>query len=467
MLKKHSQLFESLLFSADLLIIALSWLFSYYLRFYSGLIPVEKGVPDLFAYTLLLAPIIVIWAVAFKAFGLYRPKRIGSHISEVFDIAKACGVSVLLLVSLTFFFKMYDFSRLVFLFFAVINILSLSFGRLVFREVLRYLRKKGHNLRFALIVGTGDPAKEVIKRLEKHPEVGIKIIGIISIERSEAGKTISGFRVLDTFENIKDVITGLKIDSVFIALSWQEHSKIVEVLKNIGDEAADIKVIPDVYEFMTLRGGVEEFDGLPILNLQNSPLYGWNLIIKRTADIIFSALAIVITLPVMAVITAVIRLTSPGPVLYRQERMGIGGDTFQMLKFRSMKTDAEKETGAVWASEGDPRRTAIGAFLRKTSLDELPQFFNVLKGDMSIVGPRPERPVFIREFRKNIPKYMLRHKMKAGITGWAQVNGWRGNTDLEKRIEHDLYYIENWSILFDIKILWLTIWKGLVNRNAY
>lgn len=467
MLKKHSQFFESLLFIFDLFIIAFSWLISYYLRFYSNLFPVGKGIPDFYYYIVLLVPIIIIWAFAFKGFGLYRPKRIGTHVSEVLDITKACAFSVLVLIASTFFFRQYEFSRLVFVIFAVINILMLSLERWLFRDVLRYLRRHGHNLRFALIIGAGESAKGIISRLEKHPEVGIKVEGIISTDGYDIGKTFCGVKVLDVHENIRGIISQKNIDHVFIALPWEEHSRILDVLKSIGDEAVDIKVIPDIYEFITLRGGVEEFDGLPILNLQNSPLYGWNIILKRAADMVFSIIAIIILSPLFLLIPVMIKLTSPGPVLYRQERMGIGGDTFQILKFRSMGIDAEKETGAVWAKENDQRRTWFGTFLRRTSLDEIPQFFNVLNGDMSIVGPRPERPVFIQDFRKNIPRYMLRHKMKAGITGWAQVNGWRGNTDIQKRIEHDLYYIENWSIGFDIKILWLTIWKGLINRNAY
>ncbi|MBI5643829.1 MAG: undecaprenyl-phosphate glucose phosphotransferase [Deltaproteobacteria bacterium] len=467
MLKKHSQLFESLLFISDLVIIAVSWIISYYFRFYGEVIRVEKGIPDFYIYCLLLVPIMIIWGFAFKGFGLYRPKRIGSHLSEVFDITKACVVSVLILISLTFFFRQYEFSRLVFLFFLLINIFALSLERWIFRDVLRYLRRKGYNLRFAVIVGSGEPAAALIKRLERHPEVGIKLEGLICTEKADVGKSIAGVRFLDVYTNIRNFIIKRRIDNVFIALPWEEHSKVVDVLSAIGDEAVDIKVIPDVYEFMTLRGGVEELDGMPILNLQNSPLYGWNLILKRSADILFAGSAIVVLSPFMLLISLIIKLTSRGPVLYRQERMGIGGDTFLILKFRSMKMDAEASTGAVWASENDPRRTRLGAFLRSTSLDELPQLFNVLKGDMSLVGPRPERPVFIQEFRKNIPKYMLRHKMKSGITGWAQVNGWRGNTDIKKRIEHDIFYIENWSFIFDLKILCLTLWKGLVNRNAY
>ncbi len=465
MLKKHSQFFESLLFISDLFIIALSWLASYYFRFFAGVIPVDKGVPGLFKYSLLLVPIIVIWAFAFKGFGLYRPKRIGSRRAELYDISKACVVSVLVLIALAYFLR-FDISRTLFAVFTVINILALSIGRLLFRAALRYLRRNGYNLRFALIVGSGRPAASLIERLERHPEVGIKIEGIVSTTEGEAGKA-ANVKPLGHYRDIREIIRWRRIDNVFIALSWDEHSKVAEVLKAIGDEAVDIKVIPDIHEFITLRGGVEEFYGMPILNLRNSPLYGWNMILKRSADILFASAALVFAFPAMLLIAALVKMTSRGPVLYRQERMGIGGEVFRMMKFRSMVSDAERDTGAIWARQDDPRRTGLGAFLRCTSLDELPQLFNVLKGDMSVVGPRPERPVFIDEFRKSIPGYMLRHKMKAGITGWAQVNGWRGNTDLRKRIEHDIFYIENWSLAFDMKILWLTVWKGLMNRNAY
>lgn len=465
MLKKHSKLFENILFIIDIAVISLSWLASYYIRFHSGFVEVTKGIPDFFEYLLLLVPIIVIWAFAFRAFGLYRPKRISTHISEVLDIAKACVIAALLLVALTFFIRKYDFSRLVFIFFTVINIVLLSAGRGAFREALRLMRKKGYNLRYAVVVGTGQTAKELISRLDRHPEIGIKVIGAVSANGQPVASP--GIPVIGQIGGLREIIRARGVDNVFIALSWDEHSKVLDAIQNIGDEAVDIQVIPDIYEFITLRGGIEEFDGLPILNLRESPLYGWNIVLKRLADVAFASLAIIILSPVMLFIAVLVKLSSKGPVFYSQERMSIGGDTFRMLKFRSMGTDAEKDTGAVWARENDARRTRIGAILRKTSLDELPQFFNVLKGDMSLVGPRPERPVFISRFRKDIPKYMLRHKMKAGITGWAQVNGWRGNTDLTKRLEHDIYYIENWSLMLDLKILILTLWKGLVNRNAY
>ena len=467
MLKRHSQFFESLLFLADLFVIGLSWFFSYYIRFYSGFIPVEKGIPTFKIYLYLIIPILLIWGFVFKSFGLYRPKRMSSYFNEIFDIAKARTFSVLILIFLTFLLRQYEYSRLVFLGFWAMTIVAMSIERVIFREILRFLRRKGYNLRHALIVGTGALAEDMLKRIEQHPELGVKVAGFVSPDEYSQIKAIKDIPVVGSYKTIRDIIKDKDIIHVIIALPVEKHNITVEILKDIGDEMVDIKVVPDLYEFMTLRGGIEEFDGLPIISLQETPLYGWNIIIKRATDIIAALIAIIITLPLMLIIAAVIKFTSNGPIFYRQARMGLDGKTFQMLKFRTMRIDAEKETGPVWARKDDPRRTLFGSLLRRTSLDELPQFINALKGDMSIVGPRPERQVFIEEFRKKVPKYMLRHKMKAGITGWAQVNGWRGNTSLEKRIECDLFYIENWSLLFDIKIMWLTIWKGLINKNAY
>lgn len=468
MLKKHSQFFESILFIADLFVIGMAWLLSYYIRFYSGILPVDKGIPPFQLYLYLITPILLIWGFVFNAFELYRPKRLSSYIDEIFDITKACSFSVLILISLTFFFRQYDYSRLMFVTFWIMTIVAMSFERVAFREVLRYVRRKGYNLRYAIIVGTGKTAEDIFRRIELHPELGIKVVGFISssIEHHHV-ESKGGIPVLGSYEKIRDIIADMNIDQVIVALPMEDHHITIDVLKMVDNEMVHIRVVPDLWEFMSLRGGLDELDGLPIITLQDTPLYGWNIVLKRSADIILSLIAIIFTAPAMMLIAILNKVTSPGPVFYRQERMGLDGKTFDMLKFRSMKVDAEAQSGAVWAKENDPRRTRLGTFLRITSLDELPQFFNVLKGDMSIVGPRPERPVFIEEFRKKIPGYMLRHKMKSGITGWAQVNGWRGNTSLEKRIECDLYYIENWSIWFDIKIMWLTVWKGLVNKNAY
>lgn len=467
MLKKHARLFENLLFASDLMVIAGSWVASYIIRFHYGPVPVYKGVPEFAPYGWMLIPIVIIWRFSFRAFGLYRAKRISSRVSEVVDIAKACVVSVLVVIAITFFVRSYEFSRLVFVYFTAINIVFLCASRALFRGVLQLMRKRGYNQRYAVVAGSGPTAREVIEKIEAHPEVGIQVVGYLSGSDADRGRKTAGTVNIGTYEEVRDVVRREGVDIVFIALPWNEHSRAAEILDSIGDEAVDIRMIPDFCEFITLKSGVEDFDGLPIVGIQGSRLYGWNVVLKRAVDVAIAFTALVVFSPLMAVIAGAVRLTSPGPVFFRQARMSIGGDVFEMLKFRTMAVGAESGTGAVWTTSDDPRRTALGAFLRKTSLDELPQLFNVLKGDMSLVGPRPERPVFIREFRKDVPGYMLRHKMKAGITGWAQVNGWRGNTELGKRIEHDIYYIENWSLLFDVKILWLTLWKGFVGRNAY
>jgi Undecaprenyl-phosphate glucose phosphotransferase len=465
MLKKHSQFLESLLLLADLAIISVSWIAAYYLRFFMGAGP-DKGIPPLNEYVHILLPILLIWPFIFRNMGLYRPRRMSNHIIEFFDIVKASTLAVIILVATAFFVKRNEISRLIFFYFWLTSIVALSIERGTFRELLRFLRRKGYNVRHVLIVGAGDLGAKVAKKVKDNSWIGLEVVGYLD-DYKTAGETVDGKKVLGRISDIKNVINEHGVDQVFVALPVRAHKRLMYIVETLKEELVTIRVVPDIYQALTLNAGVEDLDGVPLINLTDTPMYGWNVVVKRFADIVLSLSAIIITSPVMLAIAVAVKLTSPGPLFYRQERMGLDGKTFDMLKFRSMKVDAEAQTGAVWAKENDPRRTKLGTFLRKTSLDELPQFFNVLRGDMSIVGPRPERPVFIEEFRKKIPGYMLRHKMKAGITGWAQVNGWRGNTSLEKRIECDLYYIEHWSLWFDIKIMWLTVWKGLVNKNAY
>ena len=467
MLKKHSKFFETLVLLLDWITLSCSWILAYNLRFYFPIVPVSKGIPPFLIYLTLLVIMLPLWYIVFRAFGLYRPRRISSKVAEVMNIATATLIAIVILVALTFFVRQYEFSRLTFVYFGIICVIALCIERILFRELLRFIRKRGYNLRHAVIVGTGSLGQDVTDRIHGHPELGIKIRGFLSEDNSQIGNELKGFKVLDTFENIRSVVVNQKIDMVLITLPLSAHERLKSILDDIGDEMVSIMLIPDLLEFATLRGGIGEFEGMPIISLRDTPLYGWNIVIKRVTDIVLSLTIILVTSPLMFVISLLIKATSKGPVFYSQERMGLDGKIFNMLKFRTMEIQAEKETGPVWAAKNDSRRTSIGTFLRKTSLDELPQFFNVLKGDMSIVGPRPEREFFIQQFRNKVPKYMLRHKMKAGITGWAQISGWRGNTSLEKRIECDLYYIENWSLRLDLAIMWLTIWRGLVNKHAY
>ena len=464
MLKRHSQFLQSLLFLFDLAFISVCWMAAYYIRFVGGLGPVEKGVPPLEIYVYLLVPILIVWGISFKAFNLYRPRRMGSHLAEVFDIAVANSLSVLILIGLTFFVRQYEYSRLVFLYFWVLNLGALGFSRMVFREGLRFFRRQGYNQRHCLIVGAGKLGQRIARSLSRHPEFGVKVQGYLTRRPQKLGETLEGLPVIGLYGDVEKYAPAL--DIVFICLPPEAEPQAEKMLAYLATTTVEVKVIPSIYEFITLRAEAEMFEGLPVITLQGSPLYGWNIILKRSSDLIASVIALLVTLPVQGFVAILIRLTSPGPILFKQERMGLDGKPFMMLKFRTMRSDHAGDH-TLLTQKNDPRVTSIGSFLRSTSLDELPQFWNVLKGDMSIVGPRPERSWVVEEVRKQIPLYMLKHKMKAGITGWAQVNGWRGDTSLEKRIEFDLYYIEHWSLWLDLKIMWLTLWKGLIHKNAY
>ncbi len=466
MLKAHSRLFEQLALAADLLLVGACWLAAYFLRFdVIGPDLVTPGIPPLADYGLQLVPILVVWGLAFHWMGLYRPRRLGSHLAEWMDVAKASTLGVLVLIAvMTFAFRQYEYSRVVILYFWVLSIVALSVWRAAFREGLRFARRRGMNMRQAVVVGGAGPATEILAALRRRPDVGVKVIGVVGEKGEDA--TV-GLPWLGRFEELRAVLDRQPVDVVFVALPHAEYARLGAILTEIGDDPVAIHLVPDVLSLTSLRGGVEEFEGVPLIHLRESPLYGWNRVLKRAMDLVVGGAALVVAAPVMLAIAAAIRATSPGPVLLRQERMGLDGHAFTMLKFRTMRLDAEAESGPVWATRADPRRTRLGTFLRSWSLDELPQLVNVLHGDMSLVGPRPERPVFVEEFRRRIPGYMLRHKVKAGMTGWAQVNGWRGNTSLEKRVEYDLYYIERWSLAFDVKILLQTLWRGFLSRNAY
>jgi Undecaprenyl-phosphate glucose phosphotransferase len=464
-LKAHSRLLEQLMLVADLVLVVLCWLLAYWLRFYVAGPPLlYEDVPPIADYLLMLLPILLVWSVSFRAFGLYRPRRIGSHLSEAVDLAKASTMGALVLVAvMTFFFRGYDYSRVVIVYFWVLSIGVVWFSRAAFREGLRFARRRGYNLRYAVVAGDGELAAMVVQRMQGRPDVGIQVLGVISDDKD--GPT--GARRLGGYADLRAVLDAHTVDHVILALAHEDYGRLGGLLDAVGDEPVTIHVVPDLLRFASLRGGIEQFEGMPFIHLRESPLYGWNRLAKRVFDIAFSATVLATIWPALLLVAVAIKLSSRGPIFYRQERMGLDGRRFQMLKFRTMAADAEARTGPVWAGPADQRRTSVGAFLRRLSLDELPQFWNVLRGDMSVVGPRPERPVFVERFRQTVPGYMLRHKVKSGITGWAQVNGLRGNTSLEKRIQYDIEYIERWSVWLDVKIIVMTVARVLVDRNAY
>jgi Undecaprenyl-phosphate glucose phosphotransferase len=467
MLKKHGQLFLSTLFISDSLAIFSSWLLAYGIRFQLQLVPLTHGIPPFGRYVEVIIPIWIVFWINIKIFGLYQPLRGKPGSSELFLIFKVTSFSVLILTAVTFFFREFTFSRIVVVYFWGLTTVLMVVSHWLVRKILALIQGKGWNLQKVLVVGAGELGQTVVEKLNLHPEIGFQVVGLLTRHPHKIGKHFKNCEVLGEYQDVSRVIREFNVDQLFIALPLQANDRLEQILDNLGEETVDIKVVPDLLHYMNIQSGVEELDGLPIVNLAESPLYGWNVVVKRTSDIILSSLAILITAPLMLLIALLIKAESRGKVFYRQERVGLDRRVFSMLKFRSMKEEAESATGPVWAKENDDRRTKIGEILRKTSLDELPQLFNVLTGEMSLVGPRPERSVFIEDFKQSIPHYMLRLKMKAGLTGWAQVNGWRGNTSLEKRIECDLFYIKNWSLLFDLKIILMTFWKGFVSKHAY
>jgi Undecaprenyl-phosphate glucose phosphotransferase len=466
MLYRYSEVFRTLLGVADLAVVACAWLAAYAIRFHTDL-PVPLGVPPVGPYVDALAVVLPAWFLLFRANGLYEPQRTGSLLSETRKVFRVTAIGVLFLVTLSFFVRNYFYSRGVVAIFSVLAPSSLVAFRMTGRLCLRALRRRGYNLRFVLVIGGGELAEQVIARIKSHPEAGLRIRGVLA--PGPGRRPIRGVPRLGGYEELKRLVRNetQRIDQVIIALPREATDQLEKILVDLDDETVNLNFVPDLLHVTMLYSSVENLDGLPVINLRETPLVGWSAIGKRIFDVVSSSLALLIAGPVMALIALGIRLETRGAVIFVQERMGIDGRVFRMFKFRTMIHNAEEISGPVWTEPNDPRRTRFGMFLRRFSFDELPQLWNVLRGDMSLVGPRPERPFFIENFRREIPGYMLRHKVKAGLTGWAQIHGLRGSTSMHDRVEHDLYYIRNWSMSLDMQILVMTLWRGISHSKGY
>ncbi|MEE2664534.1 MAG: undecaprenyl-phosphate glucose phosphotransferase [Myxococcota bacterium] len=466
MFYRHSEIFRSLLVAADLSIVGLAWLGAYARRFRAG-IAAPLGVPEFEVYLLPLAVILPLWFVLFQARGLYEPMRTGSVLVEAARVIRATATGVVLLVALSFFVRTASYSRGVVLAFSILSAGGVVALRSALRFGLRELRRHGYNLRFGIVVGGPDLSREVIERIHEHPAAGIRVTAVLCDAAAGRLTQIGGVPVVGGYAALKPVLRAERVDQVIVALPRDEVGQLDKVLRDLDDEMVSVRIVPDLMNVMSIGSSVEDLAGLPMLSLRESPMVGWAAVRKRAFDLLVASLAFAVSLPLMACIAAAIALTSGRPIFYSQLRMGLDGKVFKIWKFRTMVPDAEACSGPVWARNDDERRTRTGSWLRWSSFDELPQLWNVIRGDMSLVGPRPERLAFIEEFRREVPGYMLRHKVKAGCTGWAQIHGWRGNTSLHERIEHDLYYIQNWSLELDIRILLLTLARGFFHRNAY
>ena len=417
------------------------------------------------------AAIVPFYLFLYAFFQLYTPKRVQSRRVELANIVKANVIGLLCIALILYLCRKNEYFRnfsspMLMLFFAI-NIISEALMRNLLRMGLRSLRSKGYNQKHLLLVGYSRAAEGFIDRVRLNPEWGYNIRGILD-DWQEWGKEYRGVRVIGKIGDLNTILELNTLDEIAITLSIREYEKLERIVAGCEKSGVLTKFIPDYYNFIPTRPFMEDLQGLPVIHIRHVPLTGLlNATIKRSVDLIGAAVALVLFSPVMLIAAAGIKLTSPGPVIYSQERVGLHNRPFKMYKFRSMEVQPPAREKSQWTTPGDPRVTSIGRFIRKTSIDEMPQLFNVLKGNMSLVGPRPERPFFVEKFKEEIPRYMIKHQVRPGMTGWAQVNGYRGDTSITKRIEHDLYYIENWTLGFDVKILFLTFFKGFINKNAY
>jgi Undecaprenyl-phosphate glucose phosphotransferase len=464
LIKPSRQLLVSWFLLWDLTLTAAAWVGAYLIRFRSGWLPVAAETPE-FELCLELLPFVLVMApLAHYIGGMYEVHRLRRYREELVSVFK--GVSLLSLLAMAAIFYRHDAyeSRLAMGIFYVLSLAAILLLRRLSWTIIRTLRKKGYNPMPALIVGTGRTARHTARTLRHASWSGMYNVGFIE---DQPTRWTSDLNILGSVAELPRLVAEHDVGHVFIALPFQRYHEARKVFDVLNASYVDIRLVMDVPSMSAMTLTTTNVNGMTFVGLRENPLHGLNVVVKRAMDVLLSLVALVLLSPIMLLITLLIKVTSPGPILYRQERCGLNGRKFNMLKFRTMKVNAEAATGPVWAKANDDRRTRLGTFLRKSSLDELPQLFNVLMGDMSLVGPRPERPVFIEKFRKTVPNYMVRHAVKAGITGWAQVNGWRGNTSLRKRIQFDLYYITHWNPWFDIRIMWLTLLRGFIHKNAY
>ena len=464
----------------DICVIALAYVSAYYIFFSllrgTWLGGVPNGVVTQEIYFTAIPFVVVLMLILNAVFHLYQqPKRVSGRRLEFSNIVKASVLGTLIIIAILWLmpregrlgaFYM-EISRKFLVWFCVLNILFLTVERNILRLILMYARKSGFNQKHVLIVGYSRTAEAFIDRVKANPQRGYQLRGILD-DTMPRGKEYKGVRVISNLSNLEAILDINRLDEVVIALGLSEYKKLESIVNSCEKVGVHTKFIPDYNNIIPTKPYTEDLLGLPVVHIRHVPLMeGFNRVVKRTMDIVGSIACIILFSPVMLITAIAVKVTSPGPLIYKQERVGLHNRPFKMYKFRSMEVQTAKEEQGKWTTPNDPRVTNVGKFIRKTSIDELPQLFNVLVGDMSLVGPRPERPFFVEKFKEEIPRYMVKHQVRPGMTGWAQVNGYRGDTSIRKRIDHDLYYIENWTLGFDFKILFLTVFKGFINKNAY
>ena len=469
MIKDNQRYFNRLHVAIDAAVICLSYVLAYIFKFVILLDPPGLSFSQ---YCVALLFIVPLFLILYLAFNLYTSKRVQGRRLEGGNIIKANALGILIIMAAFFLLREYngyasDYARSLLFYFGTINVLLEAYVRNLIRMILRKIRRSGFNLRHIIFVGYSSAAEAFIDRIYANPQWGYRVKGILD-DNKEIGYTYKGVSILGTTDELETILENNRLDEIALTLGLQEYYKLKRIVAICEKSGVHTKFVPDYNDIIPTRPYTEDLIGLPVVNIRHVPLTNtFNMVCKRAMDIVGSVFAIIIFSPVMLVTAVLVKTTSKGPLIYKQERVGLHNQTFQMYKFRSMEVQSAKSEKKAWTVRNDPRVTYIGKIIRRTSIDELPQLFNILKGDMSLVGPRPERPFFVEKFREEIPRYMVKHQVRPGLTGWAQVNGYRGATSIKKRIEYDLYYIENWTMGLDIKILFLTFFKGFVNKNAY
>lgn len=472
MIKDNQQYLNKLHVLIDAMVIIASYVFAWWLKFLSGILEHEVGVLSFEFYMKALIVIVPGYVLLYYAFNLYTSKRVQGRRLEFSNIVMANTVGLLLAFAVLFTLQSYNaqfknFSREMFFYFYAVNIIAEEIVRLLIRRVLRNIRRKGYNLKHILLVGYSRAAEQYIDRIQQNPQWGYNVRGVLD-DNIARGTAYKGVKVIGSIGNLSYILPQNSLDEIAITLGLEEYYKLEKIVAECEKSGVHTKFIPDYGNIIPTKPYTEDLLGLPVINIRYVPLTNtFNAFTKRCMDVIGSIVCIIIFSPLMLFSAILVKATSKGPLIFAQERVGLHNKPFHMYKFRTMYVQTEEEEHKGWTKKDDPRVTGVGRFLRKTSLDEFPQLFNVLKGDMSLVGPRPERPQYVEKFREEIPRYMIKHQVRPGMTGWAQVNGYRGDTSIRKRIEHDLYYIENWTLGLDVKILILTVFKGFINKNAY
>lgn len=468
MIRENQRIFNIALVIIDFTVITLALVLAWYIRFATDLLGFGSNVGGFYHYILPILLILPSYIFIYYLLGLYTPQRTKKTItSEAFKILQANFVGLFFLITMLFVLEFTDYSRYMLAMFGIFSTVLSITERFVIRKLLQYLRSRRYNIKYILVIGTGELARKFSEVIIQNEYLGYDIMGFLDENHSRAD-FINGFKILGTVGDLEDVLSNNLVDRVVITLSHDNYNLLewlVETCEKCGVRA---EIIPSYYIYMPTKPYLDVIEGIPLIQIRHIPLdNSFNRFLKRCFDLILVVPAIVILSPLLILVAILVKLSSPGPVIFKQERLGLDKKSFQMYKFRSMRVQDDEKEKFHWTTEDDPRKTRFGSFIRRTSIDELPQFFNILKGEMSLIGPRPERPHFAEKFKEEIPKYMVKHHVRPGMTGWAQVNGYRGNTSIKKRIEHDIYYVENWTTTLDVKIFFKTLINLFRDENAY